>query len=288
MANDWNSVRAIALDCLNSTWDMVCWAARSQEDDYDVDCAALHLAAIDTARDTFRRAMEVLQPGFECATDDSKRYSPVFDALALATVGEGARPDFRFGPVHCATAHEAAFELQRMAILWVEDGLNDELDRRGAPDSYVIGINDLHRLSAEQLCGTMRCLEKSDSLQSILTARQLHKLRAWIDREWAAVISDTVTETHETGRRSPNQTTHEQKVERILAKEGIPIEHRSKPIAKNKAAKLLGRSGDEGRAVEWLNKCINEGTISCVKMTRQTFCFDIRDFPTDKHPQLRP
>lgn len=74
----------------------------------------------------------------------------------------------------------------------------------------------------------------------------------------------------------------------ILAEDGIPIEHRSKPIAKNKAAKLLGRTGNEDRAVEWLNKCINEGTISCVKMTRQTFCFDIRQFPKDKHQQLRP
>lgn len=34
--------------------------------------------------------------------------------------------------------------------------------------------------------------------------------------ERAAVISDTVTETHEIGRRAPNQTTHEQKVKRIL------------------------------------------------------------------------
>ncbi len=74
----------------------------------------------------------------------------------------------------------------------------------------------------------------------------------------------------------------------ILAEDGIPIEHRSKPIAKNKAARLLGRTGDEGRAVEWLNKCINDGTYYCVEMTRQTFCFDIRQFPEDKHPQLRP
>lgn len=74
----------------------------------------------------------------------------------------------------------------------------------------------------------------------------------------------------------------------ILAEDGIPIEHRSKPIAKKKAAKLLGQNGDEGRAVEWLNNCINEGTISCMEMSRQSFCFDIRQFPKDKHQQLRP
>ncbi len=78
----------------------------------------------------------------------------------------------------------------------------------------------------------------------------------------------------------------------ILAEDGIPVEipveHRSKPITKKKAAKLLGRSGNEGRAVEWLNNCINEGTISCMEMSRQSFCFDIRQFPKDKHQQLSP
>ncbi|WP_396160189.1 hypothetical protein [Flavobacterium sp.] len=183
MANDWNSVRAMALDCLNSTWDMVCWAARSQEDDYDREKAARHLAAIDTALNTFRQAMEIFQPGLECATSDLK-HSPVFDALALASVGEGPRPDFGL----CATAHEKAFKLLRMAILWVEDGLNDELDRRGAPDNHVVGISDMHKRSPEQLRDTLCGLEQIKSLQSVLPAKQLPKLRAWIDREWAAVV----------------------------------------------------------------------------------------------------
>jgi hypothetical protein len=128
MATDWDGVRATALDCLNATWGMVCWAARSQEDDYDTEMAALHLAAMDTALNTFRRAREILQPGLKCTTSDV-RHSPVFDALALASVGEGPRPDFKL----CATAHEKAFQLLRMAILGVENGLNDELDRRGTP-----------------------------------------------------------------------------------------------------------------------------------------------------------
>jgi len=267
---------------------MVCWTERSQEDDYDVDGAALHLAAIDTARDTFRRAMEVLQPGLGLATDEAIRYSPVFDALALATVGEGARPDFRFGPVHCATAHEAAFKLLRMGILWVEEGVFEDMDDRWFKDEKEVTIGILHKLPLPALRDTLAGWGKRRPLAKLLDARGLKALRTWIQREWAAVISDTVTETHEKGRRPPNQTTQEQKVERILAEDGIPIEHRSKPIAKNKAAKLLSRTGNEGRAVEWLNNCINEGTISCVKITRQTFYFDIREFPTDKHPQLRP
>jgi hypothetical protein len=211
MATDWNIVRATALDCLDATWTMIRWAARSQEDDYDTEMAALHLAAIDAALNTFRRALEILQPGLECGTSDL-RHSPVFDAFALASVGEGPRPDFKL----CATAHEKAFQLLRMAILGVENGLNDELDRRGAPDSQLLGIDDLHRLSAVQLCDTMRSLGKSSSPNSILTAKHLHELRAWIDREWASVCSDPFTATQGGERRAPNQTTFEQKVERIL------------------------------------------------------------------------
>jgi hypothetical protein len=195
MAIDWDGVRATALDCLNATWSMDCWAARSQEDDYDTEKAALHLAAMDTALNTFRLALEILQPGLECATSDL-RHSPVFDALAVASVGEGPRPDFKL----CATAHEKAFQLLRMAILRVENGLNDELDRRGAPDSHLLGIDDLHRQSASQLSDTLRCLGKNSSSESILTARQLHELRAWIDREWAAV-----SDVHPKKRNKPEK-----------------------------------------------------------------------------------
>ncbi len=38
-----------------------------------------------------------------------------FNCLALASVGEGPRPDFHFGEVSCATAHETAFRLLHAA-----------------------------------------------------------------------------------------------------------------------------------------------------------------------------
>ncbi|QDT50428.1 hypothetical protein Pan258_44870 [Symmachiella dynata] len=127
--------------------------------------------------------MEVLQPGFERATDELVRNSPVFDALALATVGEGARPDFKFG----ATAHETAFELLRRAILWVENGLNDELEEKGEPDNYLAGIDDLHKRSPEELRDTFCRLVERQPLHNLMPGRQLQVLRTWIDREWAAV-----------------------------------------------------------------------------------------------------
>ena len=184
---DWNRARGAALDCLNATWDMVCWAERTQEGGYDVKRAGSHLAVIGTASDTFRRAMEVLQPGFEPSTADSIRHSPVFDALALATAGQSERPDFRYGPVCCATAHEAAFELLRWAILWVENGLNAEFDERGLPDQYVAGIDNLHKISLEELRDTLVRLERRESLQGLLRGRGIRQIRAWIENEWAAV-----------------------------------------------------------------------------------------------------
>jgi hypothetical protein len=189
---DWDAVRRAADDCLNATWSLVCFAERSTGSDYDSDVAAVHLTAIDRARDTFRPAMEVLQPGLECATDVSIRYSPVFDTLALATAGQSERPDFRYGLVCCATAHEAAFELLRWAILWVENGLNAELDERGLPNQYVAGIDDLHELSPEELRDTLVRLERRESLQGLVRGRGVRQIRAWIEREWATAKANAI------------------------------------------------------------------------------------------------
>jgi hypothetical protein len=144
---------------------LVCWADRSQDGDYDADQAALHLAAIGRARDTFKRAAVMFSRG-------------LFDALALASVREGPRPDFRFGSVCCATAHETAHELLRRALFWMEDALCD----------LNIGTADeLHNLSADALRDTLSCLEKISSAQGIVYAPETHQVRAWIHREWAAV-----------------------------------------------------------------------------------------------------
>ena len=184
---DWNAVRRAADDCLNATWSLVCFAERSKGSDYDSDVAAAHLTAIDRARDTFRRAMEVLQPGFELATDDSIRYSPVFDALALATAGQSDRPDFRYGPVHCATAHEAAFELLRRGILWVEDGVFEDMDERWLKDEKEVSIGVLHKLPLPALRDTLAGWEKRKPLAKLLAAGGTKTIRTWIGREWAAV-----------------------------------------------------------------------------------------------------
>ncbi len=193
---DWDAIRRAANDCLNAAWSLVCFAELSQGSEYDANRATAHREAIDRARETFRLAMEILQPGLDCASGDSIRYSPVFDALALATAGRSDRPDFQYGPACCATAHEAAFELLRWAILWVENGLNVELDERGLPDPYVAGIDDLFKLSPEVLRDTLVRLERRESLQGLVRGRGIRQIRAWIDREWA-VVSGGAIETLE-------------------------------------------------------------------------------------------
>ncbi|MCR9296362.1 MAG: hypothetical protein NXI32_26935 [bacterium] len=170
---DWNAVRAMALDCLDSTLDLQSWAERSQQADYDAVSASLHLATIDKARDISCRSWLILPMGIDGCTSDSLRQAPVFDQLAQASVGEGARPDFGFS----ATAHEKVFELLMRALLRIENNLGDEL-----------AIEDLHRFSPEQLRETLYQLEKKDPIRNVLGGSvRLYNLRGWINREWAAV-----------------------------------------------------------------------------------------------------
>ncbi len=68
----------------------------------------------------------------------------------------------------------------------------------------------------------------------------------------------------------------------------IPVEYRTKPMTKKRAARLLGKTGDEGRAVEWLNKCIEDGTISWQLASRQSGFYDTREFPPSKLREIQP
>lgn len=62
-------------------------------------------------------------------------------------------------------------------------------------------------------------------------------------------------------------------------------ENRSRPLSKLDAAKLLGRVGD---GTKWLNQCIGDGTITCEQLTRQSFVFDITQFPDQVRSKLTP
>ena len=157
---DWSAIRQVALECLAATWDMIWWAECSQEDDYDVDGAALHLAAIDTACDTLGRAIHTFSPGVVVLPGDALSSSAHFDAIARASVGEGARSDLPVWRNLCATAHQSAYVLLRGAILQLENGLNADLDRRGVDDKHVASIDDLHALSPEALRDTLIHLEE--------------------------------------------------------------------------------------------------------------------------------
>jgi len=170
---DWNAVRAMALDCITATLDLQRWAYRSQEDDYDVDCATLHLAAIEKVRATFWSSLKLLMMGMDSDTSDPYGHFPVYDQLALASAGERARPDFG----SYSTAHSAAFGLLIRAKLHIEKSLKGDL-----------AIEGLHNFSPKELRDTLYQLEKKDSIRSVLeSSDQLYNLSAWIHREWAAV-----------------------------------------------------------------------------------------------------
>ncbi len=95
------------------------------------------------------------------------------------------------------------------------------------------------------------------------------ELRQGIDREWRDARDFIQAKTAE--------------LDASLAT--IPVEHRTKVMAKKNAAKLLGRPNSDS-GVKWLNACIEDGTIRCEKINRQTFVFDKRDFPKEAHAKL--
>ena len=68
----------------------------------------------------------------------------------------------------------------------------------------------------------------------------------------------------------------------------IPPDKRTKPLTKKQAAKLLGRHGDENRAVEWLNACIEDGIIRWEKRSRQSGIYHRDDFPAEVQDRIRP
>jgi hypothetical protein len=173
MAIDWDSVRAMALDCLNSALDLQRWAERSQQKDYDVDSATQHLAAIFKARDTFDSSLAILPSGYVAQASEPPRQLPIFDELAKASAHENDRPDFMFA----STAHEAVFRLLGMAILHIENNLNNGL-----------AIKDLERFPPKKLRETFYQLERKDPLKNVLGSyARLQNLQAWIHRERAAV-----------------------------------------------------------------------------------------------------
>ena len=67
----------------------------------------------------------------------------------------------------------------------------------------------------------------------------------------------------------------------------IPPEFRTCAMTKRKAASYL-RKGNADSAVEWLNQCIKDGTISCETLSRQSHVFDVRQFPDNVREHLLP
>lgn len=167
--SDWTAVREAATSCLDATWSLVCWAEFSQDRDYDVDRASLHLAAIDRAGDVFKRTSITLR-------------KDQLDSIARATVGEGPRPEFQYRAVSAATAHEATRKVLQQVLIYLETVLF-ELD--------FCSLDSLHEISTEELRETLPLLARMNPLQDVLYVHEVQQLRAWIDREWAAVSQGT-------------------------------------------------------------------------------------------------
>ncbi|MCA9125094.1 MAG: hypothetical protein KDB11_33190 [Planctomycetales bacterium] len=162
---DWTAVRSAARGCLEATWSLVCFAENSLHDDYDVDGATCYLAAIDRAIITFKQSSQILR-------------QDRLDSLALASVGEGPRPEFAYRNISGATAHEVSRKLLQQSLVYMEACLFCDLQ---------LGWDELHSMSPNELWATLPRFGQMGSLQDVLRIEEIQEIRAWIDREWAAV-----------------------------------------------------------------------------------------------------
>ena len=167
---DWTALRQSALKCLGAALDLVSFAEHAKAG-YDAAYAAMHLRVIRNATETLVDAVPRMG-----------RWH--FDCLALASVGEGPRPDFHFGEVSCATAHETAFRLLHAADTKLTEQLRAALRETGL--DAKVNVNNLERLSPQELRETLIRAARSGPLIS-LDPQGLHLVKSWIDREWAAV-----------------------------------------------------------------------------------------------------
>jgi hypothetical protein len=71
-------------------------------------------------------------------------------------------------------------------------------------------------------------------------------------------------------------------VESVAGQSGkIPPENRSRPLQKHEAARLYRQS------VKWLTACMNDGTIKFEMKSRQSFIFDVTEFPAESQHKAR-
>ena len=79
-------------------------------------------------------------------------------------------------------------------MLHIENGLNDIAEDQGLPDNYLVGIDDLHALSPDDLRDILVDVYARPvtawAVKEIGFAR-VKEFQAWIDREWAAVSRAT-------------------------------------------------------------------------------------------------
>jgi hypothetical protein len=67
----------------------------------------------------------------------------------------------------------------------------------------------------------------------------------------------------------------------------IPPKYRTKPMSYKRAAQYIGK-GTSKDAGEWMSNAVAAGGYRCEHITRQNHVFDIRDFPKNVWPEIRP
>ena len=68
----------------------------------------------------------------------------------------------------------------------------------------------------------------------------------------------------------------------------IPVEHRSRPLGKQEAGRLLGFVGSSKAVTKRLKRRIDAGGIVCYEEVRQNYIFDVTQFPPGSQSKMKP
>jgi hypothetical protein len=68
----------------------------------------------------------------------------------------------------------------------------------------------------------------------------------------------------------------------------IPAEHRTRPLGLGETARLMGYKGNRRSQTAKLRRLMEDGSLAFEKRTRQSYVFDLRDFPAASHAKALP
>jgi len=204
-------------------------------------CSRIPLHALCLQPATQRELMDTINGLLEIARSIERQRSLLFlfERSFRWMHGDVALLDDRFTSYHERAFHTAYSFLMRL--------LTHELDKLPVPETFYFKIPDNLTQIDLEVASRIAELHRDEFINDGYTAELMMELTTA-----ANLLAD--------------------------ADRPIPAEYRTKAMSKQQAAAYLGHANPDS-GVRWLNQCIQDGTIRCEQLSRQSYVFDMRQFP---------